>query len=99
MVHFNRDNLVVICGPRLSPLLGQITKPLSPARIQRLYAVLSAAMNAAVLRKLTVNPCEGVDLPRVPKVRPVPWTPGREKAFWAALGQRERNAGRKSDYG
>jgi integrase len=71
------------------------TKPLSPKRIERMFAVLRAAMNAAVPRKLTVNPCEGVEMPRAPKVQPVPWTPGREKAFWVAFGQREKDAGRK----
>jgi hypothetical protein len=61
------------------------TKPLSPARIKRVVAVLNAALNAAVPRKIALNPCEGVILPRVKKVRPLLWTAEREAAFRAAL--------------
>lgn len=67
-------------------------KPLSPARILRLTAVLHAALNAAVPSVIAVNPCSGVTLPRVSRVRPLPWTPGREKAWRAALERREREA-------
>jgi Phage integrase family len=63
------------------------TKPLSPARIRRLFAVLHAAMNAAVPGKIALNPCDGVTLPRVRTVRPLPWTAEREAAFRAALGK------------
>jgi integrase len=61
------------------------TKPLSPARVKRVVAVLNAALNAAVPRKIALNPCEGVILPRVKKVRPLLWTAEREAAFRAAL--------------
>ena len=50
------------------------TKPLSAARIARAFAVLRAAMNAAVPGKIMVSPCDGVELPRAPKVRPLAWT-------------------------
>jgi hypothetical protein len=58
------------------------TKPLSPARVKRVFAVLSAAMNAAVPGKIAVSPCIRVNLPRVKRVRPLPWTPARESAYW-----------------
>ena len=61
------------------------TKPLSPARIARAFAVLRAAMNAAVPGKIMVSPCAGVELPRAAKVRPLAWTAQREAAFRAAL--------------
>jgi integrase len=64
------------------------TKPLSPARIERVFAVLRAAMNAAVPGKIAVSPCEGVILPRVQRVKPLLWTAEREAAFRAALAKR-----------
>lgn len=64
------------------------TKPLSPARIRRMFAVLRAAMGAAVPGKLAINPCDGVILPRVRKTRPLAWTAERETAFWAGLAKR-----------
>ena len=64
------------------------TRPLAPARIVREFAVLRAALNAAVPGKIVVNPCDGVDLPRVRKVRPLAWTAQREAAFRAALDKR-----------
>jgi integrase len=67
-------------------------KPLSPARIEREFAVIRAALNSAVPRKITVNPCDGVELPRVEKVRPLAWTPKREAAFRAAADTRIRDA-------
>jgi integrase len=70
-------------------------KPLSPARIERVFAVLRAALNAAVAaEKITRNPCDSVVLPRKPKVRPLPWAPEREAAFRAALDKRMGAAGR-----
>jgi integrase len=63
-------------------------KPLSPARIEREFAVMRTALNNAVPRKIVVNPCDGVVLPRVEKVRPLAWTPQREAAFRAALDKR-----------
>ena len=72
-------------------------KPLSPARITRAFAVLRAAMNAAVPRKIIVNPCDGVELPRVPQVKPLAWTAQREAAFRAALDKRMRDASAERD--
>ncbi len=68
------------------------TRPLTPARIARAFAVIRAALNAAVPGKLILNPCDGVVLPRVRKVRPLAWTAQREAAFRAALGKRMRAA-------
>lgn len=62
-------------------------KPLSPARIRRVYAVLHAALEAAVPGKIAVSPCDGVILPRVDKVRPLPWSKDREAAFRRALAR------------
>ena len=67
-------------------------KPLSSARIERMFAPFRAAMNAAVPRKISLNPCDGVELPRAGKVLPLAWTPGREKAFRDALAKRMRAA-------
>jgi integrase len=63
-------------------------KPLSPARIGRVFADLRAALNAAVPSKIGTNPCDSVTLPRVRKVRPLPWTAEREVAFRSALAKR-----------
>jgi integrase len=71
----------------------KVIKPLSPARIVRMYAPFRAAMNAAVPSVIAVSPCAGVQLPRARKVRPLAWTQAREDAFRAALGRRIRAAG------
>ncbi len=68
------------------------TKPLSAARITRVYAVLHAAMGAAVPRKIAVSPCDGVILPRASKVRALPWTDERAEAFRTALDKQMANA-------
>lgn len=68
-------------------------KPLSPARVLRIFAVLTAALSAAVPSRIRVNPCDGIELPHVPKVRPLPWSAEREAAFRAELDRRERAAG------
>ena len=73
------------------------TKPLSPARIARAFAVLRAAMNAAVPGKIMVSPCRGVELPRAVKVRPLAWTAQREAGFRAALDKRMRGASAERD--
>lgn len=78
-------------GERAGP---KSVKPLSPARIRRLTAVLRAALNAAVPSQISVNPCDGVPLPRVPRVRPLPWTAERESAWRAAVQRREVAAGK-----
>jgi hypothetical protein len=72
-------------------------KPLSAARIARAFAVLRAAMNAAVPSKIMVNPCGGVELPRVSQVKPLAWTPQREAAFRIALDKHMRDASAKRD--
>jgi integrase len=66
-------------------------KPLSPARVARMFAPFRAAMNAAVPSVLAVSPCAGVELPRARKPRPLAWTPAREEAFRAALDKRVLN--------
>jgi integrase len=68
------------------------TKPLSPARIGRVFADLRAALNAAVPGKIGVNPCDGVILPRARKVKPLPWTAQRQAGFRAALAKRMNDA-------
>ena len=72
-------------------------KPLSPARIARAFAVLRAAMNAAVPGKIMINPCDGVELPRAARVKPLAWTAQREAAFRAALDKRMRDASAERD--
>jgi integrase len=69
-------------------------KPLTPARIAREFAVIRAALNAAVPGRINASPCDGVVLPKVRKVRPLAWTAQREAAFRAALDKRIRAAGR-----
>ena len=64
------------------------TKPLSPARIEREFAVIRAALNDAIPSKLLINPFDGVVLPRVDKAKPLVWTPARETRFRAELGKR-----------
>lgn len=67
-------------------------KPLSPARIERLFAVLRAALNDAVPSKIGVSPYEGVVLPRVQQWKPLAWTPQREARFRDGLDKRTRDA-------
>ena len=62
-----------------------------------MFAVLRAAMNAAVPGKIATNPCDTVVLPRARKVRPLPWTAEREAAFRAALAKRESAASADRD--
>jgi integrase len=69
------------------------TKPLSPARIEREFAVIRAALNDAVdTGKIFTTPFAGVELPRVDHEKPLPWTPQREAKFRAELNKRTRNA-------
>ena len=70
-------------------------RPLSPARVGRMFAPFRAAMRTAVRRQMiAVSPCDGVELPRCPKVRPLAWTPAREETFRATLSRRALAAGR-----
>jgi integrase len=69
------------------------TKALSAARVERMFAPFRAAMNAAVKTgKIERNPCDGVELPRPDKPRPLAWTPAREARFRAELGRRVKDA-------
>lgn len=61
------------------------TKPVSPARIRRVFADLHSALQTAVPGRIMVNPCDGVNLPRVRQVKPLPWSADREQAFRVAL--------------
>jgi integrase len=64
-------------------------RPLSPARVGRMFAPFRAAMRAAVRQQaLATSPCDGVELPRAPKVRPLAWTAAREEQFRVQLGRR-----------
>jgi integrase len=73
---------------------GSPPRPLSPARVGRMFAPFRAAMRVAVKRQmLAVSPCGAVELPRAPKVRPLAWTPAREEQFRATLARRARAAG------
>ena len=68
-------------------------RPLSPARIERMFAPFRAAMNTAVKTgKIVRSPCDGVELPRAQKARPLAWTAAREEKFRAELGRRTRDA-------
>jgi integrase len=73
------------------------TRPLTPARIAREFAVIRAALNSAVPARLMVNPCDGVVLPKVRKVKPLAWTAQREAAFRTALEKRLRAAAVERD--
>lgn len=68
------------------------TKPLSPARIEREFAVIRAALNDAVPGKILVSPFDGVVLPRVSRPKPLAWTPAREAKFRVTLDKRTRKA-------
>jgi integrase len=73
---------------------GSPPRPLSPARVGRMFAPFRAAMRVAVKRQmLAVSPCGAVELPRAPKIRPLAWTPAREEQFRAVLARRARAAG------
>lgn len=73
------------------------TKPLSPARVERMFAPFRAAMNAAVKTgKIGRNPCDGVELPRADRPLPQAWTEAREQRFRAELGRRVRAAEAKA---
>lgn len=66
------------------------TKPLSPARIKRIMAVLSSALNSAVKSgQLGSNPAAYVELPRIRgknKVKPMVWTKQRVQR-WLVTGK------------
>lgn len=63
-------------------------RPLTPATVQRIYATVRAAFNAAVRAGLIqVNPARGVELPVCRPVRAVVWTEERVEA-WRRDGTR-----------
>jgi len=62
--------------------------PLSPARVEREFAVIRAALNDATPRLIMISPAEGVELPRVDRVKPLAWTPAREARFRVTLAKR-----------
>jgi len=67
-------------------------KPLSPARIEREFAVIRAAFNSIVPRMIMVSPCDGVTRPRYDQAKPLAWTPPREVKFRAELDKRVKAA-------
>lgn len=67
-------------------------KPLSAARVARMFAPFRAAMNAGIPAMFSVSPCEGVELPWTEKVRALAWTAPREAAVRTVLERRERDA-------
>jgi integrase len=63
------------------------TRPLSPARIKRIIAVLNSALNAAARAKLMdANPAANVELPRTRPVKPLVWTKPRV-LDWLSTGR------------
>jgi integrase len=67
-------------------------RPLSPARVARMFAPFRAAMNAAIPAMFIVSPCQGAELPRAAQVKALAWTGPREAAFRARLARREEEA-------
>jgi integrase len=68
-------------------------RPLSPARIERMFAPFRAAMNTAFKTgKIVRSPCDGVELPKAAKPKPLAWTAAREEKFRAELAKRVRAA-------
>jgi integrase len=64
-------------------------KPLSPERIERIFAVLSSAATTAIeTHKITDSPLVGVVLPAPDHPKPLPWTPQREARFREELRKR-----------
>lgn len=68
------------------------TRPLTPARVERMYAPFRACCNKGIPAMFAVSPCAGAELPKVDRQRALAWTKGREAAFWKALGRRMRAA-------
>jgi integrase len=65
------------------------TQPISAARIKKIHAVLSSAMGTAVkTKRLTYNPVEHVELPRIKgrRTRPLVWTAERVR-HWQETGK------------
>lgn len=63
-------------------------RPIGPARIHRIHAVIRSALGSAVKRGILArNAAMTVDLPKVPKRKPLVWTPARV-AKWRLTGRR-----------
>jgi integrase len=65
------------------------TRPISAARIKKVHAVLSSAMGTAVkTKRLTYNPVEHVELPRIKgrRSKPLVWTTERVR-HWLETGK------------
>jgi hypothetical protein len=70
---------------------GRRGRPLSPATIRRIHAVLRSALGSAVKRRLIpYNPAEHIELapanpkrPRLPSARPAPSQTGRAQRPWS----------------
>lgn len=64
------------------------TRPLSPARVERMLAPFRTAMKAAAAtKKIPLSPCTGVELPHADMVKPLAWTPAREAKFRRELAK------------
>jgi integrase len=69
------------------------TKPLSPSRVERIFAVLSSAITTAIeTKKVQASPLVGVVLPAASHPKPLPWTPQREARFRDELDRMTRDA-------
>jgi integrase len=67
-------------------------KPLSPARVVRMFAPFRACCNTGVPAMWPVSPCAGVEMPARRMPRPIGWTRPREAKFRAGLDKRIRAA-------
>jgi integrase len=66
--------------------LGRRGRPLSPATIRRVHAVLRSALGSAVKRRLIpYNPAEHIELAPENPSRPRPWTPEESRQFLRAV--------------
>jgi integrase len=69
------------------------TRPVTPARIERMFAPFRASMNVAAKKgKIRRNPCIGVELPAKDKWKPIAWTSPREARFRTELARRVKVA-------
>jgi integrase len=73
------------------------TRPLSPARVERMFAPFRAACNKAIPALFGTSPCAGAELPKAPRQRALAWTKGRETAFCKELEKRARAEAEEHD--
>ncbi|MEV4020213.1 site-specific integrase [Nonomuraea angiospora] len=72
--------------PGKSPGLNR-KKPLTPARIRRIHAVISSAMGTALKQKrITHDPTKHVELPEAKPTKPIVWTAERVER-WRQTGK------------